>query len=671
MLWGTSTKAVHMFLPVLLCLLRLADGGTGRSTTEGDTGINQEPEDRLAAHTQTVVRGPVPGVGGRMGQFQAGSDENEYVLDLTRPSGDSNDLMKHIKELALALNTCGFDGHMQQLRLHNLTNRSITCNDGSQAGFYLRKSIGSKKWLVFLQGGAYCSDNDSCRHRYTSDSKFMSSRDWPPTKTGTGILSADPGENPVWWRSNVVYIPYCSSDVWSGTTPPSESGGYSFMGALILQQVIRDLLSEGLMDAKQLVLAGSSAGATGVLLNLDRISILMAEAGSSARVVGLADSGWFLETEPLGDSAPDCSPGLYCNPARSLREGTKLWNSVVPDRCLAAHRDAWKCFYGFRIHQTLKTPVYIFQWLYDEVQLRVNMQGPLGELRHWQYLQRIGRKMRASLRNATAVFAPACYGHMVLQRSDWSSIRVRNVKFSKSLQCWLKSHEPLKEPTNQGVTNAPSPVLGDSELGASQTTRQSGDVETAEETSDDVTRITTTEATTTTSRRRPQKKRRRNRGKGRRDSIRATTVPQRLIEDEVPVTSTESSSTSTNRRGRRERKGKRTERAAGRDGERPVGGVAAAQRAVENQRGLGKNCVRRRIDHATCPHCNPTCPKKNPFTGEDMELLAFMRLIVGVDIGVLAAQLGIDERTLALVDPNEGLRLLASGKKSRRKRLYP
>lgn len=87
------------------------------------------------------------------------------------------------------------------------------------------------------------------------------------------------------------FIPYCSSDVWSGATAKTEQskgsasqaygpvfrkriisqfrlslscvcrfacvGGYAFMGSLIIQEVVKDLLSKGLDNAKVLLLAGS------------------------------------------------------------------------------------------------------------------------------------------------------------------------------------------------------------------------------------------------------------------------------------------------------------------------------------------------------------------------------------------------------------------------------
>lgn len=86
------------------------------------------------------------------------------------------------------------------------------------------------------------------------------------------------------------FIPYCSSDVWSGSSPKTEQskaqfthqnkhemcsfslskelfystalfvvcvGGYAFMGSLIIEEVVKDLLKKGLDNAKVLLLSGS------------------------------------------------------------------------------------------------------------------------------------------------------------------------------------------------------------------------------------------------------------------------------------------------------------------------------------------------------------------------------------------------------------------------------
>lgn len=39
---------------------------------------------------------------------------------------------------------------------------------------------------------------------------------------GTGILSWNPEENPFLFSANIVHIPYCSSDAWTGSNTKGE-----------------------------------------------------------------------------------------------------------------------------------------------------------------------------------------------------------------------------------------------------------------------------------------------------------------------------------------------------------------------------------------------------------------------------------------------------------------
>ena len=93
-------------------------------------------------------------------------------------------------------------------------------------------------------------------------------------KTVGGILSSDAEENPHFAAANHVLVPYCSSDSWSGTARPDPRAGqrFAFLGAEIVAEVVRELVSwEQLGRARELYLAGSSAGGTGVLVNLDQV----------------------------------------------------------------------------------------------------------------------------------------------------------------------------------------------------------------------------------------------------------------------------------------------------------------------------------------------------------------------------------------------------------------
>lgn len=77
----------------------------------------------------------------------------------------------------------------KELKRVFLSNRTVTCNDGSQAGFYLRKSPGSRRWVVFFEGGWHCYDHKSCRARWLKLRHLMTSAQWPETRDGKSCLA--------------------------------------------------------------------------------------------------------------------------------------------------------------------------------------------------------------------------------------------------------------------------------------------------------------------------------------------------------------------------------------------------------------------------------------------------------------------------------------------------
>lgn len=167
-----------------------------------------------------------------------------------------------------------------------LSNRTITCNDGSQAGFYLRRSPGSQRWVVFFEGGWYCYDQKSCRTRWLRMRHLMTSVGWPEFREAAGILSPSAKENPYWHDANHVLVPYCSSDSWTGRKGvPDSRDGWRFMGSLIVRQVIADLIPLGLSHSQgsELLMAGSSAGGLGVMMNLDKVRTYLQQERSKYR----------------------------------------------------------------------------------------------------------------------------------------------------------------------------------------------------------------------------------------------------------------------------------------------------------------------------------------------------------------------------------------------------
>uniref|UniRef100_A0A9J7XCC0 Uncharacterized protein n=2 Tax=Cyprinus carpio TaxID=7962 RepID=A0A9J7XCC0_CYPCA len=271
----------------------------------------------------------------------------------------------------------------------------------------------------------------------------------------TGILSSQPEENPHWWNANTVFVPYCSSDVWSGSTAKTDQNDYAFMGSQIIQEVIKELVTKGLDGAKVLLLAGSSAGGTGVLLNVDRVSELLEDLGlGSVQVRGLADSGWFLDHKQY--RLTDCIDTISCAPTEAIKRGVRYWNSVVPERCSHVYNgEDWNCFFGYKVQPTLKRPVFVVQWLFDEAQLmvdNVHLTGQPVQEGQWRYIQNLGSELRNTLKNVPAMFAPACLSHEIITRSYWMDIHVKGTSLPRALQCWDRS---LRHHGNSSSIQAP------------------------------------------------------------------------------------------------------------------------------------------------------------------------------------------------------------------------
>lgn len=129
------------------------------------------------------------------------------------------------------------------------------------------------------------------------------------------------------------------------------------MGAAIVKQVIKDLLQLGLKNATDLLLTGSSAGGTGVMLNLDPVQELLHDdlKLKQISVKGVTDSGWFLDRVPFvsnGKPAVD-----------AIRRGMQHWKGSVPQACRDSYKEEpWRCYFGYRLYPTLKSTNKSFRY---------------------------------------------------------------------------------------------------------------------------------------------------------------------------------------------------------------------------------------------------------------------------------------------------------------------
>lgn len=237
-----------------------------------------------------------------------------------------------------------------------------------------------QSWVVFLKGGGSCNSEESCVARWSdvpnpttggndgiedgeignhwvmTSTDFMGNANASRNFDGGGILDFDgmgqpalqePEQTNPFDGFNRLYVHYCSSDAWRGRggeqnlhlTPgqllhnalngpfdpdfveppqlPGRSGNILFAGANIAEAVFSLLVGSGRAEGGEIVLAGSSGGAAGVISNLDLFADILRDAGSTATLFGVIDSATGVvsptASRPFDDAASQFwsgDPGL-------------------------------------------------------------------------------------------------------------------------------------------------------------------------------------------------------------------------------------------------------------------------------------------------------------------------------------------------------------------------
>ena len=150
------------------------------------------------------------------------------------------------------------------------------CRDGSPTGIGVRLQDGSDDLVIYLEGGGACFNAQTCNPLANPNSFSEGNFNSRIGEVGeAGLFSTTNAENPVadW---NMVYVPYCTGDVHSGSSPNNtllgaEVGTQQFVGHQNMRRALA-VLADGLGSPDQVLLTGSSAGGLGALFNFDAMA---------------------------------------------------------------------------------------------------------------------------------------------------------------------------------------------------------------------------------------------------------------------------------------------------------------------------------------------------------------------------------------------------------------
>jgi len=241
------------------------------------------------------------------------------------------------------------------------------CNDGSSAVYYWQAGVGvnaardANKTVIYLGGGGFCASDADCSRRPPEGRSSMS---YPTSVNGSGILSSS-SKNPNFQSWNRVFLPYCTSDMYSGDTGPTGgAANFQFRGARVVEAMIQSLTSRNGVGKKGdvVLLSGGSAGAVGVFINANRVRALL----PAATVLTLVDSGVFPDVLPPESTPPETLPIR-----EQLADGSRYWNSQFDSDCVAANpKTPEHCLLFQYALPTLRTPTFTVQNVRDPVSIR-------------------------------------------------------------------------------------------------------------------------------------------------------------------------------------------------------------------------------------------------------------------------------------------------------------
>ena len=204
-------------------------------------------------------------------------------------------------------------GFANELKL--TTNPDAVCNNGEQATYTIKKGK-SNKWAIVLPGGGIARDPEEYRSRPDG----MKSTELKPHYFSQGIEKDLEDRN-----YNLVFIPYCSSDLYQSNHMNLIDGKeIPFKGRVIVNDVI-DQIDQQLKSADEVMFLGFSAGAIGIGFHAERI-------GEYKNVRVLVDSFWVDdETRKFYENFEKNSDRSFTYKS-SMKACNNSWVSCFPSR---------------------------------------------------------------------------------------------------------------------------------------------------------------------------------------------------------------------------------------------------------------------------------------------------------------------------------------------------
>jgi len=320
------------------------------------------------------------------------------------------------------------------------------CLDGTPSAYYFHPGTGSgaNKWLLFHEGGGWCTSLNDCYGR--SNTALGSSKGYAQTMNlGGDYFSSNMEQNPLMYNWNMVYFKYCDGGSFAGNNETSvlvQGRRLYFRGFRNLEAYHKDLATNhNLLSGTDFVISGCSAGGLATYLHVDWWTDNLPQG---SHVKGMPDSGFFLDYDSTAGPK-------YASQMRWVFEIMNATSGVNKD-CITAHmatQDTYKCYFAEHTSPHIKTPIFPLQSEYDSWQT-ANILGSKDDAEINKYglmfVDRFHSAVESDSKNGA--FLDSCFHHC----GGWNSISIDNVHSSSGFNEWFKGQ-------NKGVffQNKPYP----------------------------------------------------------------------------------------------------------------------------------------------------------------------------------------------------------------------
>jgi hypothetical protein len=243
----------------------------------------------------------------------------------------------------------------------------------------------------------------------------------------------------------VGYIGYCSSDLFSGTSPADDNEvGRNFLGNYILWNAIEALLTSHELDqASEILITGMGGSAQALFAQVDDLTDQL-RAGlndPNISIRALSDSGWRTDREPYDPTRASCdnvTDSNQCTFKAGITVGIDLWQPEYPSIC-QAFNFTWECFFPHYFFTNVETDMFVFIYEYDWAQTSTdgaNLNGSDVDALAYEQDEAQALIENEILPSVTSGFFPGCWNHEIINTADIYTVSLNNQSFYEALTAW-------------------------------------------------------------------------------------------------------------------------------------------------------------------------------------------------------------------------------------------